>query len=178
MTSANTKWILKAPDTRHARWVRALRHWGVHAAAAVVRLKAIAPYALIELVLPGGSMVALLLWFYRRGNNGAGFGPIPMQLLAFLRLAMAHLNELIRHATATGPVDSMVNPIAATSNRRPYALLQRSSGRQFVFEDDLSNCVPAVRLCPIADRSIAVNGESHEHGNKHFCASRANDSGR
>jgi hypothetical protein len=26
----------------------------------------VAPYALLELILPGGSMMALLLWFYRR----------------------------------------------------------------------------------------------------------------
>ncbi|MEA2264206.1 MAG: hypothetical protein QOJ51_7031, partial [Acidobacteriaceae bacterium] len=32
-----------------------LKGWGGYAAAVVVRLKALAPYALIELVLPGGS---------------------------------------------------------------------------------------------------------------------------
>jgi hypothetical protein len=36
--------------------------------------KALAPYALIELVLPGGSVMALLLWLYRRRKNGVGFG--------------------------------------------------------------------------------------------------------
>src|ERR1700721_4769114 len=46
----------------------------VHAAAAIARLKALAPYALIELVLPGGSVMALLLWLYRRRKNGVGFG--------------------------------------------------------------------------------------------------------
>ena len=30
------------------------------------RLKVLAPYAMIELLLPGGSVVALTLWFYRR----------------------------------------------------------------------------------------------------------------
>jgi hypothetical protein len=30
------------------------------------RLKDLAPYALIELLLPGGSVLALTLWFYRR----------------------------------------------------------------------------------------------------------------
>jgi hypothetical protein len=37
-----------------------------YAAAAVAKLKDLAPYAAIELVLPGGSLVALLLWLYRR----------------------------------------------------------------------------------------------------------------
>jgi hypothetical protein len=35
-------------------------------AAVLARLKQLAPYAAIELLLPGGSVVALSLWFYRR----------------------------------------------------------------------------------------------------------------
>jgi hypothetical protein len=41
----------------------ALRAW---AAVAFATLKELAPYAAIELLLPGGSVVALTLWFYRR----------------------------------------------------------------------------------------------------------------
>lgn len=52
----------------------------------LLRLRALAPYALIELILPGGSMVALLLWLYRRRKSGLGFGPLPMKILAALRL--------------------------------------------------------------------------------------------
>ena len=37
-----------------------------YAAAAVARLRLLAPYAAIELILPGGSLMALLLWLYRR----------------------------------------------------------------------------------------------------------------
>ena len=29
-------------------------------------LKGLAPYAIIELVLPGGSVIAILCWLYRR----------------------------------------------------------------------------------------------------------------
>jgi hypothetical protein len=57
MTSANSMSILKS-----------------HAAGAIVRLKALAPYVLIELILPGGSVMALLLWLYRRQKNVADFG--------------------------------------------------------------------------------------------------------
>lgn len=32
----------------------------------LTKLRAAAPYALIELILPGGSVMALLLWLYRR----------------------------------------------------------------------------------------------------------------
>ena len=34
--------------------------------AVISRLRDLAPYAAIELVLPGGSVIALLLWLYRR----------------------------------------------------------------------------------------------------------------
>jgi len=61
--------------------------WRRRAVVVIVRLKALAPYAIIELVLPGGSVMALLLWLYRRRKNGVAFGPLPMKLLAFLRLA-------------------------------------------------------------------------------------------
>ena len=39
---------------------------GAYTAAVVAKLRAVAPYALLELILPGGSMMALLLWLYRR----------------------------------------------------------------------------------------------------------------
>jgi len=35
-------------------------------AVVFAKIKELAPYALIELVLPGGSLMALTLWFYRR----------------------------------------------------------------------------------------------------------------
>src|ERR1700677_1920481 len=68
MTSTNTVSIL---NWRDERWTRALRNWIGSAAAVIARFKALAPYALIELVLPGGSVVALLLWLYRRQMKGA-----------------------------------------------------------------------------------------------------------
>ena len=45
-----------------SHWSR-LRRWGAIVAAT---LKAFGPYAAIELLLPGGSVIALSLWFYRR----------------------------------------------------------------------------------------------------------------
>jgi hypothetical protein len=52
--------------SRGERWAHRLRSLRAYAIANVVRLKALAPYALIELILPGGSVMALLLWLYRR----------------------------------------------------------------------------------------------------------------
>jgi hypothetical protein len=64
-----------------------LKGWAAYAAAVIVRFRALAPYALIELILPGGSVVALLLWLYRRRKNGVGLGQFPVRPLSFLRLA-------------------------------------------------------------------------------------------
>ena len=78
MTSANSMSILKVCAIwRDARWRPVLRNWLGYVPAVVVRLKALAPYALIELVLPGGTLMALLLWLYRRRKNGVGYGQFP-----------------------------------------------------------------------------------------------------
>jgi hypothetical protein len=51
---------------RLAQWPMGTRTLAAWLALAFARLKELAPYAAIELVLPGGSVVALTLWFYRR----------------------------------------------------------------------------------------------------------------
>jgi hypothetical protein len=86
MKAANAMSILKERAKLFiAPWRLALRDWRGFAAAVMVRFKALAPYALIELILPGGSMMALLLWLYRRRKNRVGFGGFPVELLASLR---------------------------------------------------------------------------------------------
>src|SRR5258708_7023396 len=82
MIFANTMSILRAATWRDARWVLGLRNWGGYAAVVVVRLKVLAPYALMELILPGGSVMALLLWLYRRRKSGVGFGRFPVRILS------------------------------------------------------------------------------------------------
>ena len=42
------------------------RTLGAWAAVLFAKLKDLAPYAMIELLLPGGSVLALSLWLYRR----------------------------------------------------------------------------------------------------------------
>jgi hypothetical protein len=37
----------------------------------IARAGALGPYLAIELILPGGSLIALLLWLYRRNHRGA-----------------------------------------------------------------------------------------------------------
>ena len=53
------------------RWPVGMRTLGASAAAVFARLKDLAPYAAIELLLPGGSVLALTLWFYRRRKRAA-----------------------------------------------------------------------------------------------------------
>jgi hypothetical protein len=53
-------------QTRFTRHVAAWRKLNAYVAANITRLRQLAPYAAIELVLPGGSLIALFLWLYRR----------------------------------------------------------------------------------------------------------------
>jgi hypothetical protein len=48
---------------------RIARKVGVHAGALVARFRKVAPYALIIVLVPGGSLLAFVLWLYRRGKN-------------------------------------------------------------------------------------------------------------
>jgi hypothetical protein len=42
------------------------RTWTAWIARGIAGLRALAPYAAVELLLPGGSLLALMLWLYRR----------------------------------------------------------------------------------------------------------------
>jgi hypothetical protein len=87
--------ILKDSYWRDRRWTLALRNWG---GAIIVRFRALAPYALMELVLPGGSVMALLLWLYRRRKNGVGFGQLPMRLSLLRFAGPSRFNAAVRSA--------------------------------------------------------------------------------
>ena len=57
-------------------WARA----SAYLAAVAGKLRNLAPYAAIALVLPGGSLIALLMWFYRRRQAGRSGNPHGMHL--------------------------------------------------------------------------------------------------
>ena len=58
-------------------WARA----SAYLAAVASKLRNLAPYAAIALVLPGGSLIALLMWFYhRRQVAGRSANPHGMHL--------------------------------------------------------------------------------------------------
>jgi hypothetical protein len=62
---------LGANCSRHLRCMPGPRKLRAFAAAIVPKLRDLAPYALMELVLPGGSVMALLLWLYRRQRKSS-----------------------------------------------------------------------------------------------------------
>ena len=73
-------------DTRLGKWLTGMRELG--------------PYLLIELLLPGGTLVAFLLWLMQRVKR-AGFGA--------LRRPSAEI-----HVTAVG-TESRVTPVPAAN---------------------------------------------------------------
>ena len=50
-----------------------LRCWRSAVVAFLTKLRDLAPYAALELVMPGGSVMALLLWLYRRRKQAGRF---------------------------------------------------------------------------------------------------------
>jgi hypothetical protein len=51
------------------RWTPASQRLFTWTTPVIAMLKELAPYAAIELLLPGGSLMALTLWFYRRRKS-------------------------------------------------------------------------------------------------------------
>jgi hypothetical protein len=60
---------LLAHGSRDVQW-SASRRLSPYTATVVAKLRVLAPYAAM-LVLPGGSLMALLLWLYRRQRKAA-----------------------------------------------------------------------------------------------------------
>jgi hypothetical protein len=54
---------------RFGRWMPIVGKLGAYAAAVPARLRNLAPYAVIALVVPGGSLMAAMLWRYRRRQH-------------------------------------------------------------------------------------------------------------
>ena len=67
MSAIECTWPFNARHTPFGLKIKA------YTAVVVAKLRAVAPYALIELILPGGSVMALLLWLYRRHKKAPVF---------------------------------------------------------------------------------------------------------
>jgi hypothetical protein len=46
--------------------LRGRARWAAWMALAIAGLKELGPYAAIEIILPGGTLIALAIWLYRR----------------------------------------------------------------------------------------------------------------
>jgi hypothetical protein len=64
------------------------------------------PYAVIELLLPGGSLIALLLWLYRRHRGDRLTAPRPGVSRSPTRAGLACLRHHTRHGNMTLPIPS------------------------------------------------------------------------
>jgi hypothetical protein len=85
-----------APSVRNpASPTRILPHVGfanwLPRGIAIVR--AIGPYAVIEIVLPGGTLLACLLWLYRQHQSGKPVRPIIIRSLRKMRLGVRRIIE-------------------------------------------------------------------------------------
>jgi hypothetical protein len=70
--------------------------FGAWPARGVAVVRAMGPYAAIELILPGGTVLALLLWLYRRHQRGEPLPPVVARSLSKLRLGVRRIVEAVR----------------------------------------------------------------------------------
>jgi hypothetical protein len=74
LASESTATFNAGPESTGSRGTscrKSPRTWSAHTTAVVAKLREFAPYAAMELVLPGGSLMALGLWLYRRQRRAA-----------------------------------------------------------------------------------------------------------
>jgi hypothetical protein len=64
-----SSWLVFNPSL-DARQGTAPRMWSRCMQVIVAKIRELGPYAAIELILPGGSLIAVLLWLYRRQKRG------------------------------------------------------------------------------------------------------------
>jgi hypothetical protein len=75
--------------------MRLLAHVGFadRLARGIAFVRAIGPYVAIELILPGGTLLALLLWLYRRYQRGEPLPPFIARSLVRIRFGVHRLVE-------------------------------------------------------------------------------------
>jgi len=64
-------------------------------ARGVLTARSLGPYAAIELLLPGGTLLAFLFWLYRRHRQGKSLRPAIKRGLSKVQLSMRRLIPLL-----------------------------------------------------------------------------------
>jgi hypothetical protein len=72
-------WLVFNPE-RNGQHGTARRMWSRYTQAIVAKVRELGPYAAIELILPGGSLIAVLLWLYRRQKKASLFTTVPCRI--------------------------------------------------------------------------------------------------
>ena len=57
----------------------------------IALVRAIGPYVAIEIILPGGTLLALLFWLYRRYQRGEPLPPVIARSMLKIRVGVRHL---------------------------------------------------------------------------------------
>jgi hypothetical protein len=65
-------------------------------------VRAMGPYAAIEILLPGGTVLALLFWWYRRYQRGEPLPAVIARAVFKMRLGIHRLAEAARSARRLG----------------------------------------------------------------------------
>jgi hypothetical protein len=84
------------------------------------------PYLMLEILLPGGSLLALLLFLYRR--RGPEFGSIVLRIALTVQVALA---GLLQQASSV-PRSYYFRPLQASSH--PVAMLNSGLPQRLNFE--------------------------------------------
>lgn len=123
--------------------------------AVVAKLKGLMPYAAISLMLPGGSVVAVLLWFYRRQGMGR-FGERliaawPNRLLNIHAATLA-VNRLTHHASVHRPDCGEPHSFVTSRTRDSLQANEMSRGQD---QRQSFDCLESGRVVPMKTQ-IAV----------------------
>lgn len=86
-------------------------------ARGVVAARSLGPYAAIELLLPGGTLIAFSLWLYRRHRQGKPVRPVIERRLNAVRLGAKRLMASIAQLFRSGEGLSASGTVAAVEGR-------------------------------------------------------------